>query len=309
MQHRIYSHLLVTDMIKHIKHNLRLGVLGGMGTEASIYFQNIIAQKRGANHDQAHLPVVCITNPNIPDRTAYLLDKTNKNPVPELLKSIQDLEDLKGVYCTVMACNTAHAFHDILQKHTHLVILDMIKYTVDFIRSDYPDAPIGLLATTGTCKTGVYDRYFQKYNISCLKPDEYSQQHHVHASIYGDDVQSGIKGGEYDKSADLLVTATEILHHHGVNVIILGCTELPLVRNKLESALPHIHFIDPMEIVAQKAIDIHDTVIDKLSSNTVIKPIKSVLDLHTDHDIIDYITMQARIYHAKNLSFSGEFYE
>ena len=297
-------------MMQHIKHNLRLGVLGGMGTEASIYFQNIIAQKRGASHDQAHLPVVCITNPNIPDRTAYLLDKTKKNPVPELLKSIQDLEDLKGVYCAVMACNTAHAFYKTLQKYTHLVILDMIKYTVDFIRSDYPDTCIGLLATTGTCKTGVYDEYFQKYNMTPFKPDEYSQQYHVHHAIYGDDVQSGIKGGEYDKSADLLITAIETLHnHHGVNVIILGCTELPLVRKKLESALPHIDFIDPMEVVAQKAIDIHDGVMDKLSSNVAITTIKSVLDLHTDSDIIDYITMQARIYCVKNLSFSGEFYE
>ncbi len=281
------------------RKDFRLGIIGGMGSAASNYFQTVVVAKRNAKTDQENMPMVCITNTDIPDRTAYLLNpETAINPVPEMMQSIKDLEKL-SVFYAVMPCNTAHAFREELQEKTHIALLDMVKQTVFHVKemkNQNPNIAVGLLATTGTCQTGIYDTKFSEQGIAIHKPDTETQTKNVHNAIYGDTEQKGIKGNEFIKTASLLGDAIDsMIEKNSVNTIILGCTELPLVRDSLEKRFANITFIDPMDVIAHKAIDIHDravALIDKKSISHIAD--KNVLLLEKTDDYAEYIVAQAR---------------
>lgn len=278
--------------------DLRLGIVGGMGPAASNYFQDILVAIKNAPSDQANMPVICIANTKIPDRTAHLLDDTKPSPVPEMMQTIRDFEALK-VFYAVITCNTAHAFWHALQSQTPLALLDMVKDTVHFatqMQTNLPHLKVGLLATNGTCATKIYHDRFKNHGIMLYTPDTMIQQKCVHASIYGDEKQQGIKGNELEKSAILLKDAISYMRYaHDINVVILGCTELPLVRDRLQAHFPDIMFIDPMEVIAQKAIEIHERALQiahhDLYDDKKCK--KHPLDLHSVDDYAFYIVGQA----------------
>lgn len=285
-------------MTKNItRKDFRLGIIGGMGTAASNYFQTVIVKNKNAKTDQENMPMVCITNPDIPDRTAYLLNPDKaQDPVPEMLQSIKDLEKLNVLYA-VMPCNTAHAFRDELQKNTDIALLDMVKQTVSYLKEKshhMPNISVGLLATTGTCETGIYEKKFNEQGMIIHRPDTHTQTTKVHAAIYGDSTQKGIKGNEFIKTADLLAQAIEsMIKRNSVNTVILGCTELPLVRESLEEKFPKLLFIDPMEIVAEQAIDIHHQAMTMIKENKLPARPKDVLSLDTNSDYANYIVARA----------------
>lgn len=280
------------------RKNFRLGIIGGMGAAASNYFQTVVIAKKNAKTDQDNMPMVCITNTDIPDRTAYLLNpETATNPVPQIMQSIKDLEKL-NVFYAVITCNTAHAFLEELQKKTDIALLDMVKQTVCHIKemkNQNPNIAVGLLATTGTCQTGIYDTQFSEQGINLHKPDAITQTKNVHNAIYGDTEQKGIKGNEFIKTASLLGDAIDsMIEKDSVNTIILGCTELPLVRDSLEKKFPDIVFIDPMDVIADTAINIFDKALELIHKKPMLNNTdKNVLTLEKTDDYAEYIALQA----------------
>ena len=131
-----------------------IGILGGMGSEAtSILFQDIVNQT-DATKDSEHIPVIINNDPSIPDRSAYILGK-GPDPVPYLQDGVKKLQAW-GADCMIMPCNTAHYFIDEITSVIQIPVLNMIEETAVFAKKQYPGVSrFGLLATLGTYKTEI----------------------------------------------------------------------------------------------------------------------------------------------------------
>ncbi|MEM6603664.1 MAG: amino acid racemase, partial [Pseudomonadota bacterium] len=173
----------VLPRTKLYMHPIIFGVIGNMGPEADTLFQIILRIKTGALKDQDHVRMVVVKNTEIFDRSAYILG-FGEDPTDEILASIRILEGA-GVTFAVMPCNTAHYFREALQEQTDIVILDMLKATVDSIKQKSSQAVVGLLSTTGAYNSKIYDKYLEEAGIPYFKPNEIDQENFVHAAVYG----------------------------------------------------------------------------------------------------------------------------
>ena len=238
--------------MRHIK----LGVVGNMSPAADEMFQSYIRLYSEARTDQEHPCVVVVKNPDIPDRTAYIMGKA-PDPTDEVAASI-DLLETAGASFVAMPCNTVHYCFDAIQKRTQSYVMHMVKETAAHVAATHKsDAPIGLLATAGTVKTRLYHDIFDDKGMALVTPDAEMQMQNVHAAIYGQDGRGGLKAGEFSRNVDSLCAAVEHLRGAGADAVILGCTELPLALGELQPRFPHVTFIDPMAITAKKCIEIY----------------------------------------------------
>ena len=69
-----------------------LGVLGGVGPLATAYFMKLLVERTPAHTDQEHVPVVIINDPQIPDRTSFILNRLAPDPLPEMVGVARRLE-------------------------------------------------------------------------------------------------------------------------------------------------------------------------------------------------------------------------
>lgn len=196
-----------------------IGIIGGMGPLATVdLFEKIVAHTKAAS-DQEHLHVLIDSNTAIPDRTAALL-RGGADPLPELVKSAGRLEKM-GADVLIMPCNTAHNYYDGIAAAVSVPVLHMVRLTAAAL-ADRGVKRAGLLATDGTVQTGIYQRSFEGSGVELLTPDEAGQRA-VMEMIY-----QGVKAGNMAFDAGPARAAMERLLSAGAEVLILGCTELPL---------------------------------------------------------------------------------
>ena len=223
-----------------------IGILGGLGPDATTKLCSEITALTPAQKDQDHIRVISFSNPKIPDRTKAILGY-GKSPVREMTRTARTLQNA-GADFLVMPCNTAHYYIDSIQRSLDIPVLNMIEETAKFIHRKYPHVQkVGLLATTGTVATGLYDKALMRYGIEVLKPTTQQQQELVMEAIYG---EKGIKAGTFEYPKLLLENAAHNLLAEGAQVIISGCTEIGLVFNK-----PKFLVVDPSNILAKVAVE------------------------------------------------------
>lgn len=228
-------------------HKGTIGILGGMGPEATNDLYREIINCTSATKDQEHIPVLINSNPKIPDRTDAIL-YNGENPVTMLAETAKNLEEA-GADFIVIPCNTSHYFINDLRALINIPIVSMIDETVSFIKKNYPDIKnIGLLATTGTVKSKIYHDAFAKKGIEVVSLEDPEQEQLVMAAIYG---EKGIKSGEKKIAQKKLRKASVILTSKGAQAIIMACTEIPLALK--QRTIRHI-LINPTKILAEKAV-------------------------------------------------------
>jgi len=126
-----------------------------------------------------------------------------------------------------MPCNTAHAFFEEVQSRIDTPMVSMIHAVAGHIQKKYPDiSRVGILATTGTIKSGIYGRVLKESGFELMHIDGRQQDTLIMEAIYGN---KGIKAGFTEEPRKLLEQAAGILCERGAEVIIMGCTEIPLV--------------------------------------------------------------------------------
>jgi aspartate racemase len=222
-----------------------IGVLGGMGPESTADFFLKLINETPATTDQEHLRIIIDCNPKIPDRTAAILGE-GESPLEQLKLAAFNLEKA-GAEIIAIPCNTAHYYYDDLQKEIRLPIVHMLMETASHIRDAFPKIEtIGLLATTGTIKTGIYHRALDGMHI--ITPDDAGQKK-VMAAIYG---KRGIKAG-FTKNASRkhVVSEARRLVKQGVELVLMGCTEISLVLKPKDLSVP---LIDPLQILAKAVV-------------------------------------------------------
>jgi aspartate racemase len=226
-----------------------IGILGGMGPEATIDLYTKIVKGTKVKRDQDHLRILVDNNPKIPDRT-LAIKKKGPSPLPQLIRSAKILEKA-GADFIIIPCVTAHHYFKPLQERIRIPILHLIEISVQYLKTKWKRiSKVGLLATTGTIQTGLFQKAFSHTGIEVVVPDPEIQEYWVMEAIYG---KQGIKVmGPSENSKRLILKASERLVRLGAQAIIAGCTEVPLVLKEGDLLVP---VIDPISILAKTAIE------------------------------------------------------
>lgn len=212
-----------------------LGIFGGMGPEATANLYQTIVAITPAEKDQDHVPTLIFSFPQVPDRTTAI-KAGDRSIVPYLQEGVRLLER-SGATLIAIPCNTAHYYYDDMQKAVRIPILHMIREAADETVKRHPGVKtVGLLATSGTIATGLYEKEFRERGVAVLVPDEAQETDLVMRSI------GLIKAGrDRELCRDLLGQAGRDLVRRGARVIVLGCTEIPLAFDPATVDVPVVN--------------------------------------------------------------------
>ncbi|MBB3121835.1 aspartate/glutamate racemase family protein [Pseudoduganella violacea] len=242
-----------TQLSHHMGPAFKLGIVGGIGPAATVDFMSKIIRNTEARCDQEHLRLVVEHNPQIPDRSANLLGG-GADPTQALYEACRRLE-LNEATHIALPCNTAHAYIKRIQPRLSVPIINMPAETVAHIERHWPGHPtVGLLATSGTVASGVYHEAAAGHALDLIVPDA-SHQAYVMQAIYG---EYGVKAGHVDGPCkEALMRALAHLAERGAGIVILGCTELPLILNQDAACQigPHtVALLDPTDLLARRCV-------------------------------------------------------
>lgn len=222
---------------------LTLGIIGGMGPEASQVMYRELIELTDAKRDQDHLDVLIYSHASMPDRTAAI-ESGNTAEIRGLLAA--DAVKLRRAGADVLAipCNTSHYFISDIEKAVDIPVVNMVEEAAARIAQKPDVKKVGILATDGTLRTGLYRRALEKLGLEAFEPDE-KHQKTVMRIIY-DQIKAGRKGDRDDfASVDLF------LKKNGCDGAILACTELSVFRenHELDS-----FYVDAMRVLVQRCI-------------------------------------------------------
>ena len=225
-----------------------IGILGGMGTQAGLDFCNKLAKLNKGKTDQQYPLFILYNKSNIPGRPENL-HKYNK-VLKSLLAGCKFLEKSKCKFI-VIPCNTAHYWFDDLQKKTKIPIISMPKEVyAHSIKTCKKNSKIGILATEGTLKTGVYNKFFDK-KFKLINPSKSIQKNNVNKAI------KFVKMGKIKEAEKAVRPAVNSLIKMKCNKIILGCTELPIAIfafKSFQKIKKSKTFLDPNLILAHSSM-------------------------------------------------------
>jgi len=221
-----------------------IGIIGGMGPEATIDLFEKIVKATPARSDQEHLRILIDCNPKIPDRVKAIFEKM-ENPAPALIATAKNLER-SGAHLLLIPCNAAHYYHGEIAKNVSIPVLHMIEETAFYCQRKFPlFNTFGLLAGSSTVALGLYHKAFERIQSKIITPKPEVQEK-VMNCIYE------IKAGNLGTSVKAeLLPAAQGLAVAGAQAIILGCTEIPLVLRDGDLQIP---FIDPTQILAEAGV-------------------------------------------------------
>lgn len=251
--HQVYVDFALAHPEPHHARTFKLGIVGGIGPAATVDFMQKIVRHTAAERDQDHIRLIVDHNPQIPDRTANLV-ANGTDPTLALYSACKRLE-ANGASAVAMPCNTAHAYVERIQPNLATPIVNMLTETVRHIATYCQGHDtVGLLATSGTIASRVYHDAARGSPFDVIVPDD-AHQAEVMDAIYG---SQGVKAGYTEgRCKQSLMTALEHLVRRGASVVILGCTELPLVLPEhaaFDVAGRTVVLLDPTAILARRCV-------------------------------------------------------
>lgn len=221
-------------------------ILGGMGTMATESFVRLLNQRTVAHKDQDYLNYVLFNHATVPDRTAYILDRTLENPMPFLLDDIAKQNLLQPNFI-VLTCNTAHYFFDELQAATDIEILHMPREAARELTRQQIKGKVAFLGTEGSVKAGVYEKELRDAEFDVVIPDR-ALQEKVNHLIYQD-----IKENDFLNQELYFEILQEAVEKYQCERIVLGCTELSLMEEFTENNPYPV--VDAQSILVDRTIE------------------------------------------------------
>jgi aspartate racemase len=225
-----------------------VGVIGGIGPQATAYFLDKVVRLTEAARDQDHLDMVVLNHASIPDRTAFILGESDDNPGPVMAQDARRLAQF-GVSFLVMPCNTAHHFTDEIAAAVTVPLVSIVAETVAEVRRRVPEVrAVGLLATSGTVQSEVYQRELAAAGAQCLLPATEDQA--VLMRIIYEQVKAG-------QPVDLPAFQGLIgrLRERGAQAVVLGCTELSIVAADFGLLEADRTLVDSLDVLARRTIE------------------------------------------------------
>jgi aspartate racemase len=227
-----------------------IGILGGMGPEATVDCFDKIIKNTPAAKDQDHLRVVIDSNPKVPDRTAAIIGN-GESPVPVIVSGCRALARA-GADFIIIPCVSAHVFLSEIQPQIELPVLSIFDAVAESLTRDHPSInTVGLMGTTGTLSGGLFQRRLGKEKVNTLVCDD-GMQSKVMKAIY-DIKNAHAPRTRSEITTDLIAAAESLIARkpEGAQGIIAGCTEIPLALKQEHLAVP---YFDAVTIMARAAI-------------------------------------------------------
>lgn len=229
-----------------------IGIIGGLGPMATVYYLELITRMTDVDSDQKHPRIYMQSVPDIPDRTAYILGETTENPLDLMVQAGKSLAAMGADFLTI-PCVTAHYFYPELQKQVGIPVINLLEETANTLESMGVNK-VGILATSGTNRSKVLEEKITEKGISVVLPDEKRQD------MIMDIIYNQVKGGRRVHWEQFHEVALW-MQNHGAQKLILGCTELPLLRrDSLQAENPFVRqmlkedCVDVLEVLAKAAV-------------------------------------------------------
>lgn len=221
---------------------MKLGVIGGLGPAATAYFMELVIKMTKANCDNEHLEMIIYNSSSIPDRTSYILGKSKYNPVIPMTIIGKKLEEQNVDYISI-PCVTAHYFYETLAKEINKPIINILRETVLHLKEN-DIKTVGIAATDGTISSGLFQNELKAFGINYVLPSTKSQQ--LIMNLIYKNVKAGLP-----IDMEKFLSVSEELKHNGAEVIILGCTELSLIKRDCSIGSG---YLDAMEVLARASV-------------------------------------------------------
>jgi len=217
-----------------------VGIIGGMGPEATLDLMRRVLAKTPANDDQDHIHLIVESNPKIPSRIAHLIEGTGADPTPELIRIAVNLQRA-GAEALAIPCNTAHAYAHSIRRAVSIPLLDMVQLTVDQIAGSPRIARVGLLASTATLATELYAKAFAAHGLAIVHP---VAQEEVMSLI------KAVKRGETGLPTQVKLGRLALDLARQADVLLIGCSELSVI-----AAGVTVPFVDSLDVQAQAIVN------------------------------------------------------
>ena len=213
-----------------------VGILGGMGPEATILLQQRLLGVVNAQDDADHLPLLIDMNPQVPSRIKHLIEGQGETPAPVLADMARGLQ-AAGATALAMPCNTAHHYADAILGAVDVPFLDMVALSVATASTMVKTgSKIGFLASPAVQKTGVFDPALAANGFSALWPEDDDRMLAAIREIKRDGATKG--------ALAVLQTAANELNAKGASLILIACSEFSLFTGQVSAPVPVIDTID-----------------------------------------------------------------
>lgn len=211
-----------------------VGILGGMGPEATILLMQKLLGAVPARDDSDHIPLIVHQNPQVPSRIKALIEGTGEDPGPTLARMARDLH-AAGAEALAMPCNTAHHYSPVVVAATPLPFLNMLDLTAASLAAQGADR-VGLLASPATRLAGVFDAPFAAHGLTPLFLNDDSRLLGIIRAVKAGEAAAVLKPRLAQEAQALLV--------QGADHLLVACTELSLMTDALPDEVPYTDSLD-----------------------------------------------------------------
>ncbi|WP_376878219.1 aspartate/glutamate racemase family protein [Albirhodobacter sp. R86504] len=220
----------------------RIGILGGMGPEATILIMQKILAGTPANDDSDHIPLIVDQNTQIPSRIKHLLEGGTVDPSAALADMARRLV-AGGADVLAMPCNTAHHYADAIRGAVSVPMLDMIELSCAHAASLSTNGLVGVLGSPAVRKVGLFDGPLARHGLK---------------AIYAEDEDATLTAirqlksvGPKPEARAILTAASEALCARGATVQMIACTEFSLIP---ESVSPQATAFDTLDQLVKEVL-------------------------------------------------------
>lgn len=221
----------------------KLGVIGGLGPMATAFFMQMVIEMTEAAVDQQHIEMLIHSCPSIPDRTGYILGKSSENPCPAMIGVGRNLAD-NGADVIALPCVTANYFYEELAEAIPVPLINIIEETACYL-SERGIGTVGLMATDGTVQSSLFQKALKARGISVVLPGEDGQRDVMHLIYENVKASKPVELSRFERVSDEL-------RRKGAEVLILGCTELSMIRRDYPIGAG---YLDAMQLLAKCAVE------------------------------------------------------
>ena len=221
-----------------------VGIIGGMGPEATVLLMARVVSKTAAADDSDHVAMIVDNNTQIPSRIKVIIEKKGADPGPVIAYMARQLEN-NGVEALAMPCNTAHFFAPVIEEAVNIPLLNMVEIsTMRICKMGLPNRCVGILASPAIGITGIYDKAFSSLNIETVYPSD--QQRML------DTIRSLKINSNDDNARQFLVEAAHELIENGADILLIACSELSIIADVIPAAHPRL---DTVDVLAEAIIE------------------------------------------------------
>ncbi|MBT7259811.1 MAG: amino acid racemase, partial [Desulfobacula sp.] len=227
-----------------------VGILGGMGPEATVDLMQRIIHLTPAQDDMDHIRCIVDNNPKVPSRIKAIIEGNGDDPGPCMADMGKRLESW-GAHFLVIACNTAHYYYDAVQNAVNIPVINLIDLVSSHVKNNFPEHDkVGILASPAVAMTGLYSKRLKKLGIEDIWPDPDYQESllNIIKEVKKGNTDSNIQDSNIQ---DAYIKVCENLKKKEAQIAIIACTELSAIGCDLP-----INTIDAAQVLANKIVQI-----------------------------------------------------